>query len=169
MPYLNRTHRISAAWVHEVLLASGITMYRADSEPMAADIFTKPFPETKRAVWNANLQLINIFQSSDEIEYAPKASQSLRGDMKALQLQEVTPDPLEIEPQAEQLSVPAPPATSPGGSTRRQVSERFSVPRSWKGTKYVLIDFCASEDSSLCTPTKFTRHAHLVRCTRRTI
>ena len=101
MPYINRTHRISAAWMHEVLLDSGIMMHRADSELMAADIFTKAFPETKRAIWNANLQLINIYQSSDDIEYSPTTSRSLRGDMKALKLQEVKPDPLKKEPQAE--------------------------------------------------------------------
>ena len=47
MTHIGRTHRISIAWLYEQLQADNIKMYRADSELMAADIFTKPFPEPK--------------------------------------------------------------------------------------------------------------------------
>ena len=58
-------------------------MYRADSELMAADIFTKPFPDCKASVWRSNLALINMFDSSlaSNIDYHPSMVQSLRGDL----------------------------------------------------------------------------------------
>ena len=43
MPHIGRTHRISIAWLHEQLQSNNVKMYRADSELMSADIFTKPF------------------------------------------------------------------------------------------------------------------------------
>ena len=58
--------------MHRQLQHSGIEMYRADSELMAADIFTKPFSEVKRSVWSRNLRLINIYDSltvDEEIAY----------------------------------------------------------------------------------------------------
>ena len=50
---------------------------------MAADIFTKPFPEAKASTWNSNLQLINIFTpaQSKDIDYHPSMVTSLRGDL----------------------------------------------------------------------------------------
>ena len=77
-------------------------MCRADSELMAADIYTKPFPEAKRVVWYDNLKLINIYCSTtanESIDYqtADKAL-SLRGDMKSLvKGGEVVPEQLDYE------------------------------------------------------------------------
>ena len=62
MLHIGRTHRISIAWLHEQLKANDIQMHHTDSELMAADIFTKPFPDTKASVWRTNLQLINIVE-----------------------------------------------------------------------------------------------------------
>ena len=96
MPYINRTHRISAAWMHHQLQHSGIGMYRADSELMAADIFTKAFPEVKRSIWNANLRLINVYDSltvDADISYDAECVRSLRGDMTDLRLNKVEPTP----------------------------------------------------------------------------
>ena len=58
-------------------------MYRADSELMAADIFTKPFPDAKASTWKSNLALINITDAAlaDSIDYHPSMVQSLRGDL----------------------------------------------------------------------------------------
>ena len=60
-------------------------MFRADSELMAADMFTKHFPESKRLVWNNNLKLINVIDSTNagDIDYNPNMVQSLRGDLDA--------------------------------------------------------------------------------------
>ena len=58
MQHIGRTHRISVAWLHEQFKSKDISMMRADSELMAADIFTKHFPECKREVWK--LSLIHI-------------------------------------------------------------------------------------------------------------
>ena len=50
---------------------------------MAADIFTKPFPDAKSAVWKSNLALINVFDSHLEADmnYHPSVVQSMRGDL----------------------------------------------------------------------------------------
>ena len=155
-------------------------MCRADSELMAADIFTKSFPETKRAVWNSNLQLINIYPSADDIEYCPNTSRSVRGDMKTLQLEKVEPTPLEEEPNAKALSVPAPLSTESGGlvalGSRNEghysgyvpphSGSRFKAPSSWKGVRSVLIECCASEESTLCQPSELNRSSLLVRCAK---
>ena len=85
MQHIGRTHRISIAWLHEQLKESDIHMFRADSELMAADIFTKHFPESKREVWQSNLKLINIFDAKNvlNIDYTQRMVQSLRGDLDA--------------------------------------------------------------------------------------
>ena len=81
MTHIGRTHRISIAWLYEQLQANNIKMYRADSELMAADIFTKPFPDAKASAWRSNLALINITEAAlaDSIDYHPSMVQSLRG------------------------------------------------------------------------------------------
>ena len=83
MTHIGRTHRISIAWLHDQLQSNDIKMYRADSELMAADIFTKPFPDAKAQVWRSNLDLINIVDSANAhtIDYFPSMVQSLRGDL----------------------------------------------------------------------------------------
>ena len=83
MVHIGRTHRISIAWLYEQLQQNEIKMYRADSELMAADIFTKAFPEGKLAVWQSNLSLINIYdeKTSENMNYHPSMVQSLRGDL----------------------------------------------------------------------------------------
>ena len=83
MTHIGRTHRISIAWLHEQLKSNEVNMFRADSELMAADIFTKPFPDAKASVWRSNLDLINIHDSTraDNIDYHPSMVQSLRGDL----------------------------------------------------------------------------------------
>ena len=71
------------AWLHDTLKGRDVHMLRADSELMAADIFTKHFPECKRDIWQSNLDLINIIDSTkaDDINYAPSMVRSLRGDL----------------------------------------------------------------------------------------
>ena len=83
MLHIGRTHRISIAWLHEQLKTNEVKMNRADSELMAADIFTKPFPEAKASVWRNNLQLINVFDSAftHGLSYIPSTVRSLRGDL----------------------------------------------------------------------------------------
>ena len=50
---------------------------------MAADIFTKPFPDSKITVWRSNLSLINIMDKaqSTDIDYHPSVVRSMRGDL----------------------------------------------------------------------------------------
>ena len=83
MTHIGRTHRISTAWLYDQLQSNNINMFRADSELMAADIFTKAFPDGKLPVWLANLALINIYPntSTDNIAYHPELIRSMRGDL----------------------------------------------------------------------------------------
>jgi len=81
MRHIGRTHRIAVAWMHERLSGPDVRMFRADSELMAADIFTKPFPECKRAAFEADLLLINIRDSADQgpWNFQPSVVKSQRG------------------------------------------------------------------------------------------
>ena len=82
------------------LVDSGVVVRRADSELMAADIFTKPFSENARDIWEANLQLVNIYDSKtveSDLVYAADDKYSLRGDMKKMQLTKVVPDAPDTE------------------------------------------------------------------------
>ena len=95
MAHIGRTHRISIAWLYEQLQNHNVNMYRADSEFMAADIFTKTFPDCKAHVWSTNLGLINIYDkaASDSIEYHPELVRSMRGDLdkdKAVHIDQAT-------------------------------------------------------------------------------
>ena len=83
MTHVGRTHGLSIAWLHEQLKSKNVKMYRADGELMAADIFTKPFPEGKASAWNNNLRLINIASSDDvaKMDYSVPMVQSIRGDL----------------------------------------------------------------------------------------
>ena len=59
-------------------------MYRADSELMAADIFTKPFPDAKASTWRSNLALINVAKAehADQLNYRPSTVHSLWGGLR---------------------------------------------------------------------------------------
>ena len=83
MTHIGRTHRISIAWLHEQLQTNEIKMYRADSELMAADIITKPFPDAKASTWRSNLALLNIAKAehADQLNYHPSMVHSLRGGL----------------------------------------------------------------------------------------
>ena len=83
MTHIGRTHRISIAWLHDQMQSQDVQMYRADSELMSADIFTKPFPDAKASPWKSNLKLLNIYDAAqaDFLDFAPSMVQSLRGDL----------------------------------------------------------------------------------------
>jgi len=57
MRYLHRTHRVSVAWLHEVCQGAEIKLTYEVSAKMAADIFTKAFPDKNK--WTAVCDLIN--------------------------------------------------------------------------------------------------------------
>ena len=49
--YLQRTHRVSVGWLHEVFKLDEVEMMYQESAKMAADIYTKSF--TDKAKWTA--------------------------------------------------------------------------------------------------------------------
>ena len=99
MQHIGRTHRISIAWLYNQLRQSDIKMFRADSELMAADIFTKHFPESKRDVWQSNLNLINVLGSppADISDFQQQMVQSLRGDLDAPKVSDIAAYDSEVE------------------------------------------------------------------------
>ncbi len=58
MRYLNRTHRISISWLHEVCSSSQVNLQYAETDDMAADIYTKAY--TNVAKWQAVCLMINM-------------------------------------------------------------------------------------------------------------
>ena len=55
--HLDRTHRVSLAWLHETFQHQHLTLKYINSEKEAADIFTKPFTDADK--WKHAIHLIN--------------------------------------------------------------------------------------------------------------
>ena len=47
MRHMNRTHRVSLRWLHEVLCQPGVAINYCNTTEMAADIFIKYFPNAE--------------------------------------------------------------------------------------------------------------------------
>ena len=60
MRHLGRTHRIDVAWLCDEFAGNNLELEKTPSEEMAADIFTKAFPDSKAAVWEHDLRLIKV-------------------------------------------------------------------------------------------------------------
>jgi len=61
--YLQRTHRISVGWLHEVFKLDEIELMYEESAKMAADIYTKAF--TDKAKWTAAHWLVGVVDPKD--------------------------------------------------------------------------------------------------------
>ena len=72
MRHLGRTHRIDVAWTAERMQQDDMNLIKTDTKVMAADIFTKPFPDSHKEAWKRDLQLINIVDP-DKFFVAPGA------------------------------------------------------------------------------------------------
>ena len=60
MRHMNRTHRVSLRWLHEVLCQPGVTINYCDTKEMAADIFTKFFPNAKAETWLKACEMLGM-------------------------------------------------------------------------------------------------------------
>ena len=58
MRYLNRTHGVSVAWIHERYLAGDFEIQWEASDGMAADVFTKAF--SNPLAWDAACWLVGV-------------------------------------------------------------------------------------------------------------
>ncbi len=58
MRYLDRTHRVSVGWLHEVCTSDDVCLEYTQSTDMAADIYTKAY--TNAMKWKAVCLLINL-------------------------------------------------------------------------------------------------------------
>jgi len=67
MRHLGRTHGISIRWLHDEISKQTCSLDYIPTEYMAADIFTKFFPDLKRHTWDKVRQLINVL-SPGEVE-----------------------------------------------------------------------------------------------------
>ena len=61
MRHLKRCHNICLRWMHDVTYELGLCKVKyCDTKEMAADIFTKPFPENCREKWLSALSMLGI-------------------------------------------------------------------------------------------------------------
>ena len=60
MRHMGRAHRIDVAWLCQRFEGDDVVMHKTCSQDMAADIFTKPFPDSKVTAWENDLKLIGI-------------------------------------------------------------------------------------------------------------
>ncbi len=68
MRYLQRTHRVSVAWIKEVCDQPHVRVEYTSSDAMAADIFTKGFTDIHR--WHHACAPINVGQPDHILQYA---------------------------------------------------------------------------------------------------
>eukprot|EP00971_Amphidinium_carterae_P168998 3347785-Amphidinium_carterae.2 len=61
MRHLGRTHRVSAAWLHEIFLSDNMVLNKCDTNDQAADIFTESF--TDELKWRRACSLIHFGRS----------------------------------------------------------------------------------------------------------
>ena len=62
MRHVGRTHRVDAAWLSEVCKSEDILLTYVSTDEQAADIFTKPFNDSKK--WDHVCFLINHFKTA---------------------------------------------------------------------------------------------------------
>ena len=61
MRHIKRCHNICLRWLHDVTYELGLCKVKyCDTKEMAADIFTKPFPESCREKWLSALKMLGI-------------------------------------------------------------------------------------------------------------
>ena len=67
MRHLGRTHGISIQWLHDETTKETCELHYIETANMAADIFTKFFPQAKASTWTEARKLINVL-SPEEFE-----------------------------------------------------------------------------------------------------
>ena len=70
---IGRTHGISLQWTHDVIKTGEADLNYIPMDVMAADIFTKHFPQAKAATWNQDRKLINVLSLSEMQELGGQA------------------------------------------------------------------------------------------------
>ena len=63
--YMNRTHRINVAWIHETFKGGLFELDRCPTEEMEADIFTKPI--VKPDYWTKARRNISIAFTKEQV------------------------------------------------------------------------------------------------------
>ena len=62
MRHLKRCHHICLRWMHDVAFEMGLCHVRyCKTDDMAADIFTKAFPESSREKWQRALKMLGFY------------------------------------------------------------------------------------------------------------
>ena len=90
MRYLERTHGVSAAWLHEIFQADHIALVYETTGKMAADIYTKGYDDARK--WKSVTSLINIV--TPEFLRSPQALELSRStnDLSCRRLPSVSED-----------------------------------------------------------------------------
>ena len=65
MRHMGRTHGISLQWLHDELQKGYCELRYIDTSKMAADIFTKFFPQAKASVWTEVRKLVSVLSPAE--------------------------------------------------------------------------------------------------------
>ena len=141
MRHLGRTHRVSLAFLHEVVENQDISIEHCDTDWMCADIFTKAFPA--RDKWNhVRTVIAHIDPKLVWRDYRPA----------------VKPHPKEKSAALPSLSAAPAPKPPPTVTERSKVSDACTYNR-------LLVELCAGGDSLLGRKRRQARGCKCVRVT----
>ena len=61
MRHMGRTHGVGVASIHEHIMSGKVILGYIPTHLMAADIFTKFYPQDKRETWKAMTRLVGVY------------------------------------------------------------------------------------------------------------
>ena len=67
MRHLGKVHGLRISWLSEVVNQDYVDIRYIESDKMAADIFTKFYPDRKKDVWHRHRQLIGVLSASERL------------------------------------------------------------------------------------------------------
>ena len=75
--------RIDVSWLSDEFKGNSVELAKTPSDEMAADIFTKPFPDCKAHVWEHDLKLIRVVEPHKYFT-APEFENAAGGQIKSM-------------------------------------------------------------------------------------
>ena len=62
MRHMGRTHGVGVASIHEHIVTGRVILGYIPTTLMAADIFTKFYPQDKREIWRSMVKLVGVYE-----------------------------------------------------------------------------------------------------------
>jgi len=108
MRHLGRTHGISITWLHDEVAKPSCNLSYIATKYMAADIFTKFYPNDKHVTWNAVRRLINVLGPEEQesmIGFSGEGwrCQNVRAEGKVMFLHASTGESLSVWPRSRKI------------------------------------------------------------------